>query len=658
MGSDKGLDSYGILLYIIFVLSCIYGVVMRLYGIFEPLVVLGSGLVSPSSGFNNAVYSLSARNFLRYGYIDLGFGQVLNVGHVQPESFSYYVTHPPLSSILTSLSFRIFGISEWSVQIIPFMLSIGCLILFYELLKTYFTREVTILSFCVFAVSPLSVLFIGHVLDVEQSIHMFFSLVLLFSYFAWVRTKNDKVYLPLVIVSLLLGSISNWPIYLLFGLLLLDYILFVERKALASMIFGGMLIGMIVGGVFYAFVYMPSRTPDPIMVGSHSILDVALGYMRASTLSEAVVLLLKRIWAFCTPITLVFIIIGGVGSLRRVIGNLRCISHRILCVLAIWPFLWILPFTGHFKGNIHLVYLAAPIVSLLAGLGLSTCLVSFQRRKAKWMGLLALSGIAYVVVSASFYVTIREYDYGKDISYAIKTFGTDIQQQSGIRETVLIPNEYSWQLKFYADRQGYGGMNSPEVVKDLAGTGENALYFMPFQIVFEDSGVVDYVVSAYRGEVLKSSIRFDLNEQIEIDDGSRMAHEIMLHDGGSVFVESRLFQGKTATARLVCWDGNSRPSSAGERSGISRFIQIVDAHSGALRNEYALFDQHGQSKRCVVVADVPGGTPVIRVIERVSENARIDFAMRNFKRLLRYGTFGILGREVFVDTELGSGGLS
>ncbi|GIX49568.1 MAG: hypothetical protein KatS3mg131_3779 [Candidatus Tectimicrobiota bacterium] len=108
-------NKFGIFIFLIF----IYAIVLRMYNIFEPLVTLGSGKVSPSSGFNNAVYSIAARNFVRYGYIDFGLGQILNTGRVAPEEFVYYITHPPLSALLTSISIRIFGMTEWSVQLVP-----------------------------------------------------------------------------------------------------------------------------------------------------------------------------------------------------------------------------------------------------------------------------------------------------------------------------------------------------------------------------------------------------------------------------------------------------------------------------------------------------------------------------------------------------------
>lgn len=81
---------------------------------------IGQNLDKPFWGehdWNGVRYGNIARNYLRYGLLQTRLGQVENSGPVLPGEFEYYTRYPPLLPFLIAISYKIFGISEWSTRL-------------------------------------------------------------------------------------------------------------------------------------------------------------------------------------------------------------------------------------------------------------------------------------------------------------------------------------------------------------------------------------------------------------------------------------------------------------------------------------------------------------------------------------------------------------
>lgn len=639
------------LLKIIFVFSFIYGIFLRFYNIFEPFVV------EHYNGFNNALYSLIARNFLRYGYIDFGLGQITNVGLVNTTNFSYYVTHPPLSAILASFSFKIFGVSEWSAQLIPFLLSIVCLFLFFSLLKPLFNKDVTVFSFFVYAISPISVLFIGHCLDVEQSIHMFFCLTLVLSYFTWIRKDRDIKYLPFIFLSLLLGIFSNWPICFLLPLIILDFIFFAKKNILSNLFFLSLFLLAILVGGFLVFIYMSSKTSDPSLVGfSGSLLNVAIRHMKNADVFTVFTLLIKRTIFFYTPFISLFIFIGFIFFVRDLFRNRFSLNNRLMCILLIWPFSFWLVIKGYFKDNVHLMYLSVPAFSLCCGIALAKIISKIQQYvRPRLISALLLLSLFYLMLSSSLVVTLEGYDYGKQGSSANKNFGQDINKNSNLTDKILIPNEYRWQLKFYADRDGKDFIKSQEDLNEFMMVGHNQYYFAPFYIAFEDKEIIKYLLSNYRLEVLNNSLRFELDEKIGPLNIREQSDKIILKDNAGVPIHYIIINQNGRRVLLLWLD--LKEVDFKKFDGFSKFftVQIVAKDNNEKLYACAFIHTYDQVKNCIVV-DITGRKSKffsVRLVEEISANSRAGFLERNLRRFIRYSTLGIFGRHKFLENEIG-----
>jgi len=131
---------------------------------------------------NTANFSIFARNYLLHGYAGTGLGQVRNVGPADPGDLVVFAHHPPTIALLTSLSFRIAGVSEWSARALPLALSAATCPLIFLLGARLFGPWAALLAAGVFAFAPGAVYY-GQMLDHEAFVTFLGLLCLL----AWVR---------------------------------------------------------------------------------------------------------------------------------------------------------------------------------------------------------------------------------------------------------------------------------------------------------------------------------------------------------------------------------------------------------------------------------------------------------------------------------------
>jgi 4-amino-4-deoxy-L-arabinose transferase-like glycosyltransferase len=116
-------------------------------------------------GFNNdeAIYSGQAASLANYSEYQ--------------NQFSIFRAHPLLLQFMISISFYIFGISEFTARIIPVLLSCGIIVISYFIAKYLYNRQTAILSSIILSFLPYHVIISKQVLvDVSMS----FSLLSIF----------------------------------------------------------------------------------------------------------------------------------------------------------------------------------------------------------------------------------------------------------------------------------------------------------------------------------------------------------------------------------------------------------------------------------------------------------------------------------------------
>lgn len=164
-------------------------------------------------GTSTGIPVIHAMNIARYGLLDSRFAGVLNFGQVDSSNWAIYVHHPPLVPVLIALVYYFFGVSEWSTRLMPAMFSLGVTFLLYMMTSHRFGVRIGFLAGIFYALSPITIVF-GGMPDYVNAQVVFFMLATTESYLRWRETKM-RLWLALMIISFILGSLSDWPVFYL-----------------------------------------------------------------------------------------------------------------------------------------------------------------------------------------------------------------------------------------------------------------------------------------------------------------------------------------------------------------------------------------------------------------------------------------------------------
>lgn len=177
--------------------------------------------------YNGAVYSTIARNFNRYGIINTKFAQIENQDKAQPGDFYFMTHHPPILTVLLSISFGIFGEGEKAARLVPIIFSLLTLILIYGLADKYFDKKTAILAIALASISPIFIYY-GK-LPVQEVLGLPVILLSTFLYFRFFARPNVHNFLILT-SSMVIGNFTSWPAYYVGAIFALHYLFFGKSK--------------------------------------------------------------------------------------------------------------------------------------------------------------------------------------------------------------------------------------------------------------------------------------------------------------------------------------------------------------------------------------------------------------------------------------------
>lgn len=171
-------------------------------------------------GYNGARYSIMARNVLRADLAATYYVPLLNAAedpHPDP-----YLHHPPLLHWVMAVAFYCFGESEDQARAIPYAFTLMNLVLIFFLGRRLF-RGALWGGICALlaAFMPLTSFYGAHI-DVQGSPLIFFILAAVLCYMEWLD-NGKKTYYVLAVVSLVVGTLFDWPALYLCALLPLHY---------------------------------------------------------------------------------------------------------------------------------------------------------------------------------------------------------------------------------------------------------------------------------------------------------------------------------------------------------------------------------------------------------------------------------------------------
>jgi len=222
--------------YLLLILILVLAAILRCYRIAEPGwdgTHYSSSLHGVSldgwHGYCLCEWGGMARNYLKFGYLETKLGLMMYNGWIKPDfsSYRYRVDHPPLLPLFISLSYRLFGIHEWSTRLVPLLTSLGLLLLVFWLARKLGGKGVALIASLFFALLPAQAYY--GTLPVPSVLGSFFSWLTIVSYLRWVETRSTK-WCAAIYLSFILASLSDWPSYFVVPPLLLHYMVCEYRK--------------------------------------------------------------------------------------------------------------------------------------------------------------------------------------------------------------------------------------------------------------------------------------------------------------------------------------------------------------------------------------------------------------------------------------------
>lgn len=186
------------------------------------VILIGQNLDKPFWGehdWNGVRYGNIARNYLRYGILETKLGQVENSGIVGKGDFEYYTHYPPLLPLAIGLSYKIFGVSEWSTRIVPLLTTAGSIVLIF-LIGTNYNLKIGIVAALLSLITPLS-LYFGKNAS-HEPLALFFILLSLYGYISLRRLRHAKL---IFISGLVLAQLTAWAGFFLIPALALTHLL-------------------------------------------------------------------------------------------------------------------------------------------------------------------------------------------------------------------------------------------------------------------------------------------------------------------------------------------------------------------------------------------------------------------------------------------------
>ncbi|PIS09366.1 hypothetical protein COT75_01670 [Candidatus Beckwithbacteria bacterium CG10_big_fil_rev_8_21_14_0_10_34_10] len=333
--------------------------------------LLGKDINEPFWGqheFNNVFYSNIAKNYLRYGFLETKLGQVTNYGVVSAKDFTYHTYHPSLYPILLALFFKIFGIFEWSARLLSIIFSLLFLFLVNLILKNIYQIKQGFLYLLLAIFTPLFLYYAR--LPVFEPIIAPFILLTVYLYFIW-RKKQKKKYFVLILLSLFVCQMIEWPGFYLSLILVGHYLIFPLKK---SRIFFGICLFALSAGSFLLIVGHQYLLTGEIYGGlaSSFVRRVkGLGGHQPFTLLQLFRLELSRARSFLTSTVLFLSLFWLLNYFKELIKRKKISSKdHFLILFLIFGLLHLVIFPNIAWYHDYMLYYLFPPILLTASLGL------------------------------------------------------------------------------------------------------------------------------------------------------------------------------------------------------------------------------------------------------------------------------------------------
>lgn len=223
---------------------CIVGLALCLWGVNYAFV----GIYNT----NNNYLSLAARNYLRFGFINLKSFPTYFAGEHFTQGTPYYLHHPIVVFWMEAAALSIFGFHNWTVHVPHLFFVIGTIIMVHLIAKSLWNKNVALWSAGLVTIFPMTTFFWKYMLFEQAS--LFLNLVTYYNILLYIRKQRSTTLWVIFIFTFMSGLVDWGVLYLFFPFLLFFFTRF--RKVITKpfvVYIAGTIISL---GIFGISVYL------------------------------------------------------------------------------------------------------------------------------------------------------------------------------------------------------------------------------------------------------------------------------------------------------------------------------------------------------------------------------------------------------------------
>lgn len=380
------------------------------------LFISCSGIDLPYVGyhaFNFNIYSLIAHNYNQFGFIETKFAPVISTAPSLPSSPSYYLHHPPLISIVEAVLFQVLGEHFWVGRVSVIIFSFLSGILFYAIgVQLKDVKFGSVLA-AVYYIIPASSLF-GRMIG-QEALVLTFCLLAFFSLLKFLQTEK-KVFLLLLITSIVLGVLSDWPM-VYFVAALFPYLYFKKRLQL---FFTLLTISIAVAGLYLLYIFLILNSYEDLiqafMVRSFEAYQInAVWYLKW------IALLLIRLVIYANP---VIIFLCGLSAVYFIKAKQTLFKHQLplMFSFALFGVAHVLLYPAGSFGHPYWIYYCFIVITFASA--------SLLYKQPRWvMVAVFLFSLLFLVKVNSWKTNetranVWRYELAKEVSYLVPRYAS------------------------------------------------------------------------------------------------------------------------------------------------------------------------------------------------------------------------------------------
>ena len=433
-----------------------------------------------SGGASMANY---ARNMVRYGCWDTKMGLIVDSGALPDEHERHYYLHgSPLLAFVISLSFRVFGISEWATRLVPIGQALLCVVLVALICERLWGRGVAVLASGILVVTPVFAYY-GRVAEFVP-FGFAYLLLMVYAYVRWYRCDSDR-WLWLLAAATLVGTVASFEAWFLAFLLMAHHAVASRRRSgavlrLAVAVVLG--LGLLAGHVSWLI-------GAPRMVGDALAALTRRGVLAAGDVGFADGLARQSVWAveYMTPVPLLLCVVWGVTTFARWRRSRLSWRHdlrsTLLLLLMLNPVFISLILPGYSGNHEYSLYGLMPPVAVASALGFRKVwqwIAGSGQARWRTAGAWAVCGLIGVVFLATALMSLGKI-HSRDFFSEWHSFSCQLNGMTKPHEeiTMNVANPLGFPgcyLPFYLDRRiGWGVATIGDAQRKVAADRRYAL---------------------------------------------------------------------------------------------------------------------------------------------------------------------------------------